>query len=214
MSDLAASSEMECSWKNSRVIRRVVASSLMCLAPFSQYSFMCRLPGSGSGQAQPGQSIPLAWLMFSRLIAVRRGEVCSSENSSACITAGSPVAHCLGGLTFRRSSPVASLAVIGRGLSCSFGTADCWHRPEFGLSEHVGTPMQEPYQVERIRWACLAQQLVRPSGTGPSSPAPTHRHPGSQRILHGHGGDGDQHVHAQQCERVHIGLDSGAAARV
>jgi hypothetical protein len=37
---------------DSRVIRRVVASSLMCLAPFSHYSWMRRWPGAGSGQPQ------------------------------------------------------------------------------------------------------------------------------------------------------------------
>lgn len=68
----------------------------MCLAPFSQYSFMCRLPGAGSGQAQPGQSMPLAWLMFSSVSMVRRGDVWLREYSSACVTAGRPVAQVLG----------------------------------------------------------------------------------------------------------------------
>ena len=52
MSDLVASTETGCSRKKSRVTRRVVASSLTCLAPFSQYSLRCRL--RGSGHAQPG----------------------------------------------------------------------------------------------------------------------------------------------------------------
>src|SRR6478736_97767 len=68
--------------------------------------------------------------MFSRLIAVRTSDVCSSEYSSACITAGTPAADCLGGLTFGFSTPVSSVAVIHRGLSCSCGMAECWLTPE------------------------------------------------------------------------------------
>src|SRR6478736_2833571 len=43
--------------------------------------------------------------MLSRLIAVRTSDVCSSEYSSACMTAGIPAADCLGGLTFGFSTP-------------------------------------------------------------------------------------------------------------
>src|SRR5262245_55388237 len=48
--------------------------------------------------------------MLSRLIAVRTSEVCSSEYSSACITAGTPAAACLGALTFGFSTPIFSIA--------------------------------------------------------------------------------------------------------
>src|SRR5689334_17840405 len=114
MSDLLAKSAIECWRKNSRLIRRVVASSLTCLAPFSQYSLRCRLPASGSGQAQPGQSMPSAWLMLSRLIAVRTNDVCSSEYSSAYMTAGTPAADFLGGLTLGFSTPMCSVAFRAR----------------------------------------------------------------------------------------------------
>src|SRR5262249_33590877 len=111
MSVFVANSETECSRKNSREILRVVASSLMCLAPFSQYSFMCRLVGSG--HAHPGQSIPFVWLMLNRLIAVRTSDVCSSEYSSACMTAGTPAADFLGGLTFGFSTPMCFSCLSG-----------------------------------------------------------------------------------------------------
>ncbi len=104
MSERSASSDTLCSRKKSAVIRRVVASSLMCLAPFSQYSLRWRFPGFGSAQAQPGQSIPPTWFIVSRSTPVLRGEVCSSEYSSACTTAGTPAAHFFGGVTERVSS--------------------------------------------------------------------------------------------------------------
>ncbi len=59
MSDFAASSDIGVLAEELRVTRRVVASSLMCLAPFSQYSFLCRLPGSGSGQCAAGTVDPV-----------------------------------------------------------------------------------------------------------------------------------------------------------
>src|SRR4051812_8752382 len=101
MSERPARSETLCSRKKSAVIRRFVASSLMCLGPFSQYSLRWRCPGAGSAQAQPGQSIPPTWLMVSRSTPVLRGEVCSREYSSACTTAGTPAAHFFGGVTER-----------------------------------------------------------------------------------------------------------------
>src|SRR6478752_10456477 len=50
--------------------------------------------------------------MLSRLIAVRTSEVCSSEYSSACITAGTPAADFLGGLTFGFSTPIFQLPFV------------------------------------------------------------------------------------------------------
>src|SRR3954452_15989400 len=61
--------------------------------------------------------------MLSRLIAVRTNDVCSSEYSRACTTAGTPAADFLGASIFGFSTPVASLAVIHRGLSLNLRRA-------------------------------------------------------------------------------------------
>src|SRR3979411_833207 len=104
---------MACCRKKSAVTRREVASSLTCLAPFSQYSFMCRWPEPGSGHAQPGQSKPLVWFTLSNVNPVRRTVVWPREYSMAWVTAGTPVAHVLGGVTKRRSSLGSSMVLIG-----------------------------------------------------------------------------------------------------
>src|SRR3981189_3859333 len=108
--DSWSGSEIEYRRKKSAVTRAEVASSLTCLAPFSQYSCRCLWPGSG--HAQPGQSKPLVWLTFSNVSAVRRTVVCSSEYLTAFATAGTPAAHVLGGVTDRWSSVGSSIALM------------------------------------------------------------------------------------------------------
>src|SRR6478735_2789305 len=92
--------------------------------------------------------------MLSRLIAVRTSEVCSSEYSSACITAGTPAADFLGGLTFGFSTPVSSVAVMHRGLSCSCGTAECWLAPEFFGSQRGAALHGRAFTWRRQRHFC------------------------------------------------------------
>ena len=67
---------------------------MTALAPFSQNSAVCRWLGSGSGQAQPWQSKPSAWLSLSRVCAVRIGPICSIARFIATATAVSPAAAC------------------------------------------------------------------------------------------------------------------------
>src|SRR3982074_899676 len=109
-SDFWSSSEIEYRRKKSAVTRAEVASSLTCLAPFSQYSCRCLWPGSG--HAQPGQSKPLVWLTFSNVSAVRRTDVCFREYFTAFFTAGTPTAHVFGEGTDLGSSLGSSMVLM------------------------------------------------------------------------------------------------------
>ena len=71
---------------------------MTALAPFSQNSAVCRWLGSGSGQAQPWQSNPSAWLSRSSVCAVRRTPICSTARFIAIATAGTPAADFFGAL--------------------------------------------------------------------------------------------------------------------
>ncbi len=81
-----------CAAKNSGVSRRRVASSATAFAPFSQNSAAERCAGSGSGQAQPGQSNPSAWLSSRRVVTLRRTPIWATDWPSACATPGTPAA--------------------------------------------------------------------------------------------------------------------------
>ena len=77
-----------CLAKNVRSTVRVAASHATALAPLSQNSAVCRVSGSGSGQAQEGQSKPLSWLSRWKVWAVRTGP---SERARARRTSRPPV---------------------------------------------------------------------------------------------------------------------------
>jgi hypothetical protein len=64
---------MEYLEKKSGVNTRVVASSAIAFAPFSQYSPKVERSSSGSGQAQPGQSTPFFWLRLNITFEARIG---------------------------------------------------------------------------------------------------------------------------------------------
>ncbi|BAS13966.1 hypothetical protein AHiyo8_22690 [Arthrobacter sp. Hiyo8] len=101
---LSPSSARECRAQNSASTTRVVLSSAIALAPFSQNSAGLRLPVMDSGQAQPGQSKPSRWLTRSIDLTVRLTPAWDQPRSNATVTALTPAAERLGGWIWRSSS--------------------------------------------------------------------------------------------------------------
>src|SRR5690606_15130420 len=91
----------------------------MALAPFSQYSATVLRSSSGSGQAQPGQSIPPFWLRLASAFNPRPNPIAPKTCFAEEITAGIPAATFLGLVVL---SPVnfAGEVGLGYGFSGSF----------------------------------------------------------------------------------------------
>jgi len=98
-SDRVRRSAIECRAKKSASMRALIASPATALAPLSQNSMRCRCPGGGSGQAQPGQSNPLGWLMTDNVFSVRRTPILVMVRFAVFAIAGTPVDHRSGGWT-------------------------------------------------------------------------------------------------------------------
>jgi hypothetical protein len=90
---------MEWAAQNSGVTVRVVFSSAMALAPFSQNSAGLRLLVIDSGHAQPGQSNPPCWLTRSMDRTVRATPAWARPRSIATATAFTPAAVLWGAWT-------------------------------------------------------------------------------------------------------------------
>ncbi len=79
-----------CAAKNSAPMLREVVSQATAFAPFSQNSN--DEVWRGSGQAQPGQSKPSGWLVFSSARVLVPGAPCSRTMRPAAASASQPPA--------------------------------------------------------------------------------------------------------------------------
>ena len=130
------------SWKKVVSSFLVVASSAMALAPFSQYSAIVLRSSSGSGHAQPGQSIPPFWLRFASAFNPRPSPISPNTCFAEEITAGVPAATFFGFVVFR---PVNFAGAVGLGFDFSGLFAIIfWLLPQGWGNCRIGPPCAHP----------------------------------------------------------------------
>src|SRR5579875_3522476 len=108
---------MEWAAKNSGPTRLRVASQATAFAPFSQNSACLRWSGSGSGQAQLGQSKPSAWFIVRSVCRLRLVPISGSAYLAVSATPTTPTAEDFGG---RTRTPVSS-GLVGVSIALTIG---------------------------------------------------------------------------------------------